>query len=152
MFTRQIFPCMALFLASMTSSTATSFAGLRHEIHFQPNSAHISAEEIRSFIDWQVEKQKVFSGGEYDVFLIKNVPMRVTDVLVKKRADAVVQLMSNLGIRVEVSVEERHNKIKYQELINRLNSAVVVIQPPCTKAHDCELQPIPRPKPSELNK
>jgi len=124
-------------------AAAMNFAGLSHEIHFQPYSSQISVEEIHSFIEWQNEKKGEFSGGEYDVFLIKNSTMQVTDALAKKRADAVARLMNNFGIQVTVSVEERFNKVVYQELIDRLNSAVVVIQPPCTKTHDCGPQPIP---------
>ncbi|WP_211464010.1 hypothetical protein [Collimonas silvisoli] len=142
---------IALYLMS-GYGLAMSFAGLTHEINFQPHSAQISAEEIRSFIDWQSEKKREFSGGEYDVFLIKNTAMQVTDALLKKRAETVVQLMNNLGIQTEVSVEERFNKVKYQELIDRLNSAVVVIQPPCTKTHDCGPQPISGSKPPGPNK
>ncbi|MET3133219.1 hypothetical protein AAKU55_003509 [Oxalobacteraceae bacterium GrIS 1.11] len=131
---------IVLYLVS-SCGAAMNFAGLSHDIHFQPHSARISATEVRSFIAWQDEKNSEFHGGEYAAFLIKNTTMGVGDALVKERADAVVRLMNNLGVQAEVSVEEHFNRLIYQQLLDRLNCAVVVVQPPCTKTNNCGPQP-----------
>ncbi|WP_211464014.1 hypothetical protein [Collimonas silvisoli] len=132
--------CSMVLLVFITSATATSFVGLTHEIHFEKNSDHIPASEVRAIVDWKIEKQRDFGDGEYDIGTTINKRLNVTRDLAERRAKAIKSLMQSLGVHLDDvgSLEDKSSLTTQQEA----DTAYVMFQPPCTKTHDCGPQPI----------
>ncbi|WP_211464008.1 hypothetical protein [Collimonas silvisoli] len=140
----------SIVLLGTTTVFAASFAGLTHEIHFDKNSDHIPASEVRAFVEWKIEKQQAFGDGEYDIGATINNRFNVTPDLAQRRADAMKSLIQSLGIReIKTGILDETSSRSTQQLSD---TGYVMFQPPCTKTGYCEPKPIPGWKPSELNK
>ena len=140
-----------LMLTSLVS--ATSFSGLEHDIQFDDNSSQIRSEEIRSLIDWKINSVEM-GGIDYEVFLYKDDQLGVGSNLVQKRSDAIVSFMNRAGIQItKVVIVDQQSKRRESGLSKKqTNTATIIFQPPCTKSHDCALQPITGGKPAEQSK
>ncbi|WP_211462003.1 hypothetical protein [Collimonas silvisoli] len=147
------FICFVAILVQLSNAGAMSFGGLEHEIHFAKNSSEISTEEVRSLVDWKI-KTVQFGGIDYAVFVKKDDRFQITLKLAEHRRDAIVSLMSTLGIQVtDTDIEDLNLRHKPSRLTQEeISTAIISVQPPCTKTHDCGLQPIPGWKPAEQNK
>ncbi|WP_156117625.1 hypothetical protein [Collimonas arenae] len=144
---------MALFLSSMAPSTATSFAGLEHQVHFSKNSNQISSEEIRSLVEWEI-KTVQFGGVDYGVFAYRDDRLQIDLKLAERRRDAIVLLMNTLGIQIkDTGIENLNAPYIGRKLSQEEASTVfVTVQPPCIRTRSCLPVPISASKPQELNK
>jgi len=145
--------CLVALLIQLPNAGATSFGGLEHEIHFAKNSSQISTDEIRSLVDWKI-KTVQFGGIDYAIFVKKDDRLQISLSLAERRRDAIVSLMSTLGIQVtDTDIEDLNLRRKASLLTQEeISTALITVQPPCTKTHDCGPRPISGVKPSEPNK
>jgi len=145
--------CIVALLTQLSNVGATSFSGLEHEIHFAKNSSEISADEIRSLVDWKI-KTVQFGGIDYAIFLKKDDRFQITMQLTERRRDAIVSLMSTLGIKVtDTDIEDLNLRRKASRLTQEeISTAIISVQPACTRTNSCLLPPIPNAKSQENNK
>lgn len=126
-------------------SSACKPVDLEHEVRFAPGSTALAASEIRSLVDWYIEKRDgpgIRAAGVY-----AKAPRGKTAVIgmAEKRIASIVDLVKTLNTSIAAipsggSVEEvDRTKPQYPE---EWNSASVIVQPACLETDSCCAAPI----------
>ena len=119
------------------SSQPCSLTGLQHEARFLAGAVALSAEEVASMADWDMQMKSAFpSGGDYGIVVGHNAINGVPAALASRRLRGLKVVLASLGVpagKIEIAdVYERFaDSGKSAEVESLVNVATVVFQPGC---------------------
>lgn len=121
---------------------ACSFAGLEHEVKFSPESSTLAASEVRTLVDWYLQKRDGPQGIlEVAVYGLSQTGNPASARLSRDRARVVTELVRSLSKDLSVPLSTYVDAIKTPRQ-EAFETVVVSTQPTCLKTQSCCGRPI----------
>jgi len=118
-----------------------SFAGLRHEIEFEPQSASLGTKNALELIDWFIEWRDGAGVGDVwiSAYSIENNPR--SSALSRERMRNIAKIIKPLNKNNAPVELDDDASVPARAPLFVSSRVIVVVQPACVKTNTCCIQP-----------